>query len=261
MGRRASIAAVFAMVLASSGCSEPSLPFSGRVFTAEAHPPFPIGSDSPHRNISCDTCHGAFESFTQFDCGNCHEEHSRARMDTVHAGINGYRHVSADCVACHPDGLRAARLSAETHRSFSILPGSRHSGVFCSECHADGVDSGRTNCQVCHHALSAGLDDSHAGVGGYEPTVSAGCMLCHSRGLVPVTLTQHNTFFLLPEYHRHCTSCHTQVDKSFPFPAATFGSNFDCFGTCHEHGEKGMQETHANVPDYSYESCYDCHGA
>ncbi len=61
-----------------------------------------LGSDSPP--ITCDSCHGASQSFMQFDCLSCHQHADKTALDLGHRGIAGYAYVSRSCYLCHTQG-------------------------------------------------------------------------------------------------------------------------------------------------------------
>ena len=65
---------------------------------------FPIYSGR-HRSEwnTCSQCHENQSNFGDFTCLTCHE-HSQSRMDSEHAGRNGYSYDSQACYNCHPTG-------------------------------------------------------------------------------------------------------------------------------------------------------------
>ena len=62
------------------------------------HTAFPL--TGPH-NVTCAQCHTTANNFAVFSCTVCHD---RTRMDSKHAGRNGYRYDSNACYSCHPNG-------------------------------------------------------------------------------------------------------------------------------------------------------------
>src|SRR5947209_2743895 len=78
--------------------------------TPATHGGFPIVS-GPHA-VSCDSCHGKFTTFKQFDCLSCHG-HEQPITDELHASLTtvggalpdggaGYAYNSSSCLSCHP---------------------------------------------------------------------------------------------------------------------------------------------------------------
>ena len=144
-----------ALLLGLAACPQAGVEAPGNsAFTAKTHTPFPVSS-GPHA-VSCNTCHGAFDTFKQFDCLGCHA-HDRAPTDLVHNpsavpayGATGYQ--SDRCYSCHTtdDGTRKAYSHAgiaggcagchDVGASFAALPkaGFTHTatgGADCAGCH------------------------------------------------------------------------------------------------------------------------------
>lgn len=62
---------------------------------------FPLKTGEHHRNVDCNSCHGAFDTFTRYDCLGCH---LAPDVDPKHEGVAGYVYESPACYACHPTG-------------------------------------------------------------------------------------------------------------------------------------------------------------
>jgi hypothetical protein len=65
-----------------------------------SHAWFPITSGK-HAGRACAECHLDPNNYKVFSCTTCH---TRAKMDSEHAGRAGYRYDSAACYSCHPTG-------------------------------------------------------------------------------------------------------------------------------------------------------------
>lgn len=102
-----------------------------------------------------------------------------------------------------------------------------------------------SDCELCH----AGDDVAHT-----EPQPPR-CVACHdNQAWVPVSHDGHDALFPIGSgEHRglDCAECH-------PEPAGAF--EFTCTG-CHEHRQDRMDDEHAGVSGYRYESasCLRCH--
>jgi hypothetical protein len=145
---------------------QPGSPSLKLPVTPSTHTSFPI-TTGPHA-VDCGVCHGAYSSFTQFSCLNCHG-HEQPLTDLLHVSLTppagtslpdggvGYSYDSASCLSCHPSGGKVA---------FD------HAGIAggCLSCHATGgpFDS---------FPVGVGLD---GGAFTHPPIGSADCGACHS---------------------------------------------------------------------------------
>ncbi|HUJ29271.1 MAG TPA: hypothetical protein VLW85_24795 [Myxococcales bacterium] len=149
-------------MLAVAACARG--PGSGQVSpntmpTPQTHLFFPIAS-GPHA-VDCNTCHGAFDSFKQFDCLGCHDAHDNKPVyDEVHGSLTaaaglflpdggvGYSYDSASCLRCHATGepvpfdhagvKSSCATCHDTGAPFAAFPASGH------------VDRGGNDCTLCH---------------------------------------------------------------------------------------------------------------
>ena len=67
-----------------------------------------LGSDSPA--ITCNSCHGGSNSFTQFDCLSCHQHSDQAALALGHRGMPEFIYDSASCYSCHARGTAGGAL-------------------------------------------------------------------------------------------------------------------------------------------------------
>ena len=139
-----------ALLCALSACSpngNQARPNSG--VTPATHSSFAVTS-GPHA-VDCNTCHGEFPTFKQFNCTSCHA-HERTSTDSLHRGVGKYSYSSGACFSCHPtaDGgkhpFSHTAITADcaschaVSASFAALPvvGFTHqaiNGADCASCH------------------------------------------------------------------------------------------------------------------------------
>ena len=93
--------------------------------TPANHTFFAIAS-GPHA-LDCNTCHGAFPTFKQFDCLGCHA-HEQTPTDSVHRAVSNYSYSSAACYSCHQ--------SADGGKQVFSHPGITAN---CASCHDVGA--------------------------------------------------------------------------------------------------------------------------
>ncbi len=235
------------------GCREGS--GSGNAVTAlsfDNHPPFPIAEGT--HSVDCNTCHGSFDTFSEFTClEGCHDE---AETTSNHDSVGGFVYDSIYCYDCHWDGL--AGDNVDHTKIFPIDSASDHGGLFCRNCHRDSVRSNVTCAAECHP--KAAMANTHTDVGGYgwsSPT----CLRCHADSQVdPVAL--HLPFVIQrgKHYRKSCLACHPNARLDKPF--GNDFSTFSCGGSgCHSKNE--MDDTHKSMPAYVWQppSCLQsgCH--
>ena len=239
-----------AALLSTAACKVPVDRFTAVDY--ESHAAFPI-EQGAHGGMNCNECHGAFDTFTQFTCIDCHT-HDQARTDGDHAGVDGYRYDSIACYECHADG--SLTVGPEHELKFPIADGTAHADVACSECHVVPGDRTQVDCATCHSA--AETNPQHGPVGGYTHA-TAGCLRCHADSQVD-RVSSHLPFRIgggSDHYREDCLRCHPATRADKPFPAADFG-RFDCL-TCHSRAATDRE--HDDEGGYRYESgaCYNCH--
>ena len=244
-----------AIVLAMVACSKPApeqLAPSITTPTRETHDRFPIGAGTNHAAASCNDCHGAFDSFRQFECYSCHQA---ATIAPLHAGNAEFAPVSSACFGCHPKG-EASTSRADHDARFPISGAAKHAAVSCAACHVDPADKKKIDCATCHAATPA----AHGAVGGFALTTSA-CLACHADSQV-ARVAQHLPFKLsagAPHFQKSCLACHdaTRADKPW---AADFAKQADC-AACHSEAKDGVVTKHAAVPGFAPDnvSCLLCH--
>jgi hypothetical protein len=224
MGMRTTITVLALAVAAceSTGTDEsPWLTYPGYTGHSQYFPLVGTVHDAP---IDCDACHGAFDTFRQFDCVTCHDARPNT-PDLIHVGlVAGYVSppASADCLRCHPTGTS---VMADHGRFFPIGAGTPHN-LGCSQCHAVATarsDLSKQQCHVCHVTRdAAGLASAHSSSaigtdftaseacgGASATTCPQSCLRCHADGQVnPVS--GHPSFDgrRLPHEEATCLQCH-----------------------------------------------------
>ncbi|MBI5549396.1 MAG: hypothetical protein HY901_36380 [Deltaproteobacteria bacterium] len=232
---RVSRALVALLLLAGcpkDGADAPSITALDR---ATHEPKLPI-AEGAHATADCNDCHGAFDTFTRFDCLQCH---GQAKTDAIHGGNAGYAWDSGACLSCHPQG----KAESGPHTAFPIGEGTRHVDRTCSRCHI-GATRQEFSCLECH--AQPKTDADHSGMPGYAYD-SPQCYACHPTG----EAAEHNRFPIgagTSHVDRTCTGCHTTGSLQ----------GFSCL-SCHPQAQADPE--HASVPGYAWESrkCYECH--
>ncbi|MBI3179935.1 MAG: hypothetical protein HYZ27_09760, partial [Deltaproteobacteria bacterium] len=244
---------LIACALLSSCEEEDDTPSGYRVITAisadDHRAKFPI-TDGAHAGSDCQTCHGDFDSFSQFTCFHCHD-HAEADTNELHGPMADYAYESDACYRCHPDGT--GELSRTSHdRFFPIAAPAPHESVDCAGCHQE-ADRKVVSCLPCHDHEEGPMADRHRAVTEYRFTTE-GCLSCHPRGEVTTDPAAHRPFFPIGQGTAHddesCSDCHT---------SATDRKVINCVG-CH-HDSAATNAAH-RISDYRYDSdsCRDCHG-
>ena len=93
--------------------------------TPASHASFAVLS-GPHA-VDCNTCHGEFGSFKQFNCLGCHA-HEQTATDGVHRAVTGYSYSSAACYTCHQAADGGKQVFSHTGISSN-----------CASCHTEGA--------------------------------------------------------------------------------------------------------------------------
>jgi hypothetical protein len=161
----------------------------GRAVTFAQHDAiFPVNSGTHvGKWTTCADCHTDANTRQVFSCttGACH---ATAPTNGLHQGIPGYLYTSAQCLSCHPTGLRGV-FTLHDPLFFPIYSG-KHAGQWsndCAVCHTTPNNRLAFTCMSgsCHPASET--NGHHSGVSGYSYT-AASCYLaaCHLNGRVPV---------------------------------------------------------------------------
>lgn len=173
MGMLCRLVAVTAL-LGATGCKELTLDANTGPDRPGHADYFPISAQTAHGAVDCNTCHGAFDTFTQFDClsAGCHPQ---AETDANHAGEPGYGYDSASCYGCHPTGIGV------DHSKFFPIASGRHSGIGCATCHVDPTSRKVFSCTTSPCHPQSETDGHHRDVRGYMYTPTS-CYDCHPDG-------------------------------------------------------------------------------
>ena len=191
---------VYCLALFLFACSQsepgPVAPWVTALDPAQHDKFFPIVA-GPHA-LACNTCHGTSDTFRRFDCTTCHSQEPTAAL---HRPGEGFNWESGSCYQCHGRGSAPFHV-AEHGPYFPVGPGQPHAVgtnaslapglIGCASCHAAG--SARIDCAGCHtqqNMTSSAGQSFHASVPDLAPgpEASAQCLLCHSGGAVPVSVT------------------------------------------------------------------------
>lgn len=236
--------------------------------------------DVPHEviNLDCETCHTT-ESFKEvsFD----HDKFTSYDLEGRHDGLDcrschsiaDFSKVGKDCTSCHTD-IHEAKLGPDCTRCHSTngwqqfdafqihidtdfpIQG-RHALLDCEACHV-GFPRGdlantESRCVACHQSDYLEVPSPNHVAAGF----STDCEMCHQmNSFRPALLPDHDVFFPIYSGEHQgewadCSTCHTNEN--------TFAV-FTCL-VCHEHRQSEMDETHAGITGYAYNSndCYICH--
>ena len=185
------------LALAAMGCAQEGTPGVGWITVANPSDHakfFPVASGS--HALACGACHGAGNSFREFDCVSCHAGTLQQDLDRIHAGVSGspgYQPVSTPlppghsrtCLGCHPTGLvdpaRAAQdhgdsfpISAETSHAYGKTVTVRGTQIVngCATCHVDVANRSNVDCTGCH--VESGNGASSATVPADQTTAHSG---------------------------------------------------------------------------------------
>ncbi|MBN1208749.1 MAG: hypothetical protein JXB05_28060 [Myxococcaceae bacterium] len=211
----------------------------------ETHTDFPIAT-GVHALADCNTCHGEFDTFKEFNCVSCHD-HAQEVTDPTHVRVADYSWSGTRCYECHPDGT----ATAVNHTSFPIGAGTIHTGITCATCHTDRTNRKVVDCIGCHTHSAAETDAIHNGIANYAWT-SPKCLECHPQG--NITGVDHTAWFPTEAGTSHggisCRQCH---------PTRANRKVLDCV-TCHTAAETDPE--HSQVGGYARDSarCVRCHG-
>jgi len=239
-----------------TSCSECHEPIQWRPAYFPSHDAvFPVFSGN-HSGVwdMCSDCHPDPSTFTVFSCFKCH---SRSAMDGVHAGIQGYSYDNQACLGCHPRGSKEGGIAAAHDANYFPIFTGTHASAWeaCSQCHTLPGNFGSFSCLECHEHDQPTMDNRHAGIPGYSYD-SVQCLSCHPTGERGEFLAHDQDYF--PIYSgRHagtwgaCSECHIVPND----PAVV-----SCL-ECHEHDQPTMDNRHAGIPGYSYDThqCLGCH--
>ena len=207
-----------------------------------------------HVEPNCYECHTA-ASQLRFDpigveCINCHREDYEATTAPNHQSA-GY---STDCTECHSIFAFDWGADGFTHDFFPLTGG--HDIQDCARCHMSSDYSDiSSDCFACHQTdYETTTNPNHQAAG-----IPTDCAQCHTTdpGWSPADFAQHDGDYFPIYTGEHagewasCNECHTNPNDL---------SVFSCT-VCHEHNQTDMDDEHAGVSGYTYESsaCLACH--
>jgi hypothetical protein len=208
----------------------------------------------PHYAASCTDCHKS-SSFLRFEplgveCYDCHSSQYNSTTSPNHV-TSGY---SKNCTECHSMNSFTWSSASINHSFFPLTQG--HAISDCSRCHKNGVFTGLSpECVSCHLTdYTNSTNPNHASLG-----FSTTCTDCHTTmpGWKPAMYRQHDAQFFPIYSGSHngtwsiCADCHKN-------PADYM--TYTCID-CHAHNQTDMNNGHADVGGYAYNSpaCFACH--
>jgi hypothetical protein len=256
---RRTILGVLAVAAVWAGCgggdqAGPSLTMPSPAQHAARY--FPATTPTIHGACTCNDCHGAFDTFSRFDCVHCHEgDHTDpVVLGSKHANVASFQFTSEACYRCHRNGVGI------DHVAFFPIDQAPHAGLGCAGCHLDPADRKRVEgCTTCHSHDAAPTGTAHAAVPDYQFTAAL-CLRCHAES--QVTRLAAHASFPITSGARHggaraaCLTCHPflRTDRSW---AADF-TRAECTG-CHT--EAITSPRHVGVGGYTWTTagCLRCH--
>lgn len=218
--------------------------------TPATHSFFPV-STGPHA-VDCNTCHGAFSTFKQFDCLGCHA-HEQAATNAVHRAVGSYTYSSTACYSCH----QAADGGKQVFSHSGITAG-------CASCHAVGAAFTALPVAGFAHPSMNGADCAACHVTASWATVTgpAGLASDPARNVVVQSL--------IPSYSGTTIAFLRPTSESLPMPmkhsapgvgAAAFSSCLNCHLSAnvgaYYPGSFHSSLASLNLPQPA--SCLDCH--
>lgn len=234
-----------ALALAVAGCPQSAV-HPNTLVTAANHVRFPITA-GPHA-VSCNTCHGDFQTFAQFTCFSCHG-HEQLLTDQLHRSLvpgsggklpdggSGYAYDSTSCLACHATGAKVAfdhvgitATCASCHdagKPFVALPVNGvglDGGVFAHVPITPGSD-----CRACHTTTSwSGAAGAPDGVRDPARDVVVNAQIPTYSGSSIANLTAQVETLPMPMKHSStalptgalstCVNCHADANAGVFFP-------------------------------------------
>ncbi len=217
---------------ALAGCGKADVPWNTNPGYAGHTRYFPLVGGA-HAGVDCNTCHGAYDTFRQFDCLGCH---AQPATDTGHQGIAGYAWQSPACYACHPTG--------KGHTFFPIGGSAKHAAT-CDGCHSDPArrtDVTTLLCAQCHASLGVDAQHSSAGVLDYQAS-SPLCLRCHDASTVQLVANHpsgDSTFKGNSHHPEKCLTCHPGILAT---PANSAGATWAA-----DWGSRGCSACHNGTP-------------
>ena len=109
------------LIVLASACQGSGAPANTTPDAVSHDVRFPIGTDAAGQNlphslgsgtpaISCDSCHGQFDTFKKFDCLSCHAHQDPAPLALAHRGMTTYAYTSDKCYFCHARGVASGAV-------------------------------------------------------------------------------------------------------------------------------------------------------
>lgn len=225
--------AVFTLFLSFvfAGCTSSDTGLTELNITPDTHTRFQISGTSSHASLTCNDCHGSFDTFKEYTCTDCHA-HEQTVTDANHSSVADYSYVSTACYGCHPDGT----ASGVDHAAiFLIGSGTKHEAAACADCHVDSTNRAVVDCTSASCHPEGTMDSAHSGVlsgaDGYLWTTND-CLACHSTPSV-FRVRSHNN--CVRHEGARCRTCHSSELTGKPFQA----SDFDRSSCTACHGNRG----------------------
>jgi hypothetical protein len=221
--------------------------WAGATFNHSTATSFPL--TGAHTSVQCSTCHqnNVFAGLSTA-CVSCHLANYNSTTNPNHVAAG----FPQDCSICHTTTTWAGAAFDHAQTPFPLT--GAHVKVQCANCHIGGKYAGTpTGCYSCHQKEYTSTTNPNHVAAGFPQD----CSICHTTTGWTGATFNHTWFPIYSGSHQgrwtSCGDCHINA------------SNYAAFSctTCHAHDKTQMDQRHAGIRDYVYNSanCYACHPA
>jgi glutamate mutase epsilon subunit len=219
--------------------------WAGATFNHNTATKFPL--TGAHTSVQCGTCHkNNVYAGLSTACVSCHLANYNNTTNPNHAAAG----FPQDCSICHTTSGWAGATFNHSQTPFPLT--GAHLNVQCVNCHVGGQYSGTpTDCYSCHQKEYTSTTNPNHTAAGFPHD----CSVCHTTTTWTGATFNHTRFPIYSGSHQGrwttCGDCHTNSSNY---------SVFSCLN-CHAHDKTQMDQHHAGIRDYVYNSanCYACH--
>jgi hypothetical protein len=191
-----------------------------------------------HENISCKSCHDAFNGAKEEKCTACHLKEKPI--------IQPEKHGNA-CFTCHGEHMgKDVRITQFDHAKIYEMS-SKHAELKCKDCHSIAFSNFSTNsCIECHEKKVNFNMSKHLNYFGDS------CLTCHRKIAVSVKDFKHKKYEMSSKFaNLACRDCHSPGFKSFLHNKTNF--------VLGEHAELKCKDCHLTNFKFLKSSCRECH--